>query len=143
MCLILGNPHPTILTPHVLSDGNVEWCSLYLYRVVFELVFDLVFYFELVLTRGVCVIILLYIILYIIRILLYIIIHILIISYLISYILLTISYTILSFSFCSSFHLLLLFRSPLSNHLPPQYSSNNLSKQLSMNIKRNTHLSHG
>ena len=21
------------LTPHVLSDGNVEWCSLYLYRV--------------------------------------------------------------------------------------------------------------
>ena len=27
------------LTPHVLSDGNVEWCSLYLYRVVFE--FDL------------------------------------------------------------------------------------------------------
>ena len=27
---------PKYLTPHVLSDGNVEWCSLYLYRVVFE-----------------------------------------------------------------------------------------------------------
>ena len=25
-----------VLTPHVLSDGNVEWCSLYLYRVVFR-----------------------------------------------------------------------------------------------------------
>ena len=29
-------PSRNNLTPHVLSDGNVEWCSLYLYPVVFR-----------------------------------------------------------------------------------------------------------
>ena len=29
---------PTILTPHKLSDGNVEWCSLISMRLCFELV---------------------------------------------------------------------------------------------------------
>ena len=28
--------NPKVLTPHKLTDGNVEWCSLYLYRVGFR-----------------------------------------------------------------------------------------------------------
>ena len=52
------------LTPHVLSDGNVEWCSLYLYRVMFMFRADVDVWCYIILYYYRYIIIILYLILY-------------------------------------------------------------------------------